>query len=97
MQLATLKTLSQLEAVSKEIESRGWSKKKSEKLIFEIKIYNFFLCCRLSCLGVCFGHRPDAAWTVPVGGWHVSGQRHLAKRISISCKRRQGDVCLFYH
>jgi hypothetical protein len=33
MQLATLKTLSQVEAVSKELKSRGWSKKKSEKAI----------------------------------------------------------------
>jgi len=33
MQLATLKTLSQLEAVKKELLSRGWSKKKIEKVV----------------------------------------------------------------
>jgi hypothetical protein len=33
MQMATLKTLSQLEEVSKELGSRGWGKKKSEKAI----------------------------------------------------------------
>jgi hypothetical protein len=78
MQLAMLKTLSQVEAVSKELTSRGHSKKKSENSDLRLKFQLFVLLQIIMNPGCLLrteaGHRMDSSsgwmarqWTKPLG------------------------------
>jgi hypothetical protein len=92
MQLPTLKTLSQVEAVSKELKSRGQRKKKSEKKQFENKISTSHPLLQLVIGSGCLprtsaGRRMDSSsgkmarqWTKPLGTVEIQMMQKKAKR-----------------